>query len=66
MEFIQVITLLAVLVLIFLVFREFVTWYWKINENILLQKEIIVELKKLNNSRKGEPITRNLSDLLPK
>jgi hypothetical protein len=37
----------AILIAAFLILRELNCWYWKINERIKLQKEIIFLLKKL-------------------
>ena len=39
---------LVVVIAIFLIAREIVMWYWKINEIIGLQKNILDELKKMN------------------
>jgi hypothetical protein len=41
---------LAILVILFLIFREILCWYWKINERIELHKELIHEIKKLNGN----------------
>lgn len=38
---------IAILILLFLLLREVVMWYWKINERIKLQKETNVLLAKL-------------------
>ena len=38
---------LVILIVLFLVLRELNCWYWKINERIKLQKEILFYLKKL-------------------
>jgi hypothetical protein len=37
--------MLAVIILVFILLREFNCWYWKINERIRLQKEMIELLK---------------------
>ena len=33
---------------VFVLIREVVCWYWKINKGILLQEKILAELVKLN------------------
>ena len=40
--------LITIIFVIFLVCREIVCWYWKINRSIELQEEILRELKKIN------------------
>ena len=39
--------IIAILIILFLLLREVVMWYWKINERIKLQKETNVLLSKL-------------------
>lgn len=39
---------IAVIFVIFLVCRQVVCWYWKINRGIELMEQILVELKKSN------------------
>jgi hypothetical protein len=39
----------VILFIIFLLLRKLNLWYWKINERIKLQNEILNELKKLND-----------------
>jgi hypothetical protein len=39
---------LAVTIFIFLVARELVMWYWKINKIVDIQEQILAELKKMN------------------
>jgi len=39
---------IVVLLIIFLVGREIVCWYWKINRGVELMEEILIELKKAN------------------
>ena len=34
---------------VFVLIREVICWYWKINKGILLQEKILAELVKLNN-----------------
>lgn len=45
--------LIAFVIVAFILLREFNCWYWKINERIKLQKEVVELLKKLeaNNDR---------------
>lgn len=33
---------------VFVLIRELMCWYWKINKNIILQEKILKELVKLN------------------
>ncbi len=40
MEFIYIIATLATIIALFLIFRELVCWYWKINEGLKLLQEI--------------------------
>jgi uncharacterized membrane protein YcjF (UPF0283 family) len=45
---IQALIILAIILLVFLIGREIVTWYWKINERIHLQNEtneILLEIR---------------------
>ena len=37
----------VVLLVVFLIFREVVMWYWKINEEVALLKEIAGSLRRL-------------------
>lgn len=46
--------LVGVLFVIFLIGRELVCWYWKINRSVQLMEEILVELKKSNASSSGK------------
>jgi len=39
---------LILIIAVFLIIRELVCWYWKINKGILLQEKILAELVKLN------------------
>lgn len=50
---------LAVLVLIFLICRQVVCWYWKINEAVALLRDIRQELKNLSPSKQGQTGTEN-------
>lgn len=53
-ELIVNIILLTVICLgVFAIIRELICWYWKINERVDLQKKILVELVKLNNTPDG-------------
>jgi hypothetical protein len=49
---IGILTALVILIVIFLIIRELVMWYWKINERIELQKETNELLKKLIEKQK--------------
>jgi hypothetical protein len=44
---IYLLLVLVILIILFLILRELNCWYWKINERIKLQKEILFYLKKL-------------------
>ena len=46
-SFMNIIIAIIILVIIFLVCREIVCWYWKINKTISNQEEIIRLLKKI-------------------
>ena len=48
LEIVKVAIPVGVAIGVFLIGRELVMWYFKINERILIQKEILKELKKLN------------------
>ncbi len=48
----QAIGFLVVLVLFFLLGREIICWYFKINKRVYLLEEILDELKQKNNSAK--------------
>jgi hypothetical protein len=50
---------LGIIVILFLIFREILCWYWKINERIELHKELINEIKKLNSAITNTPIVEN-------
>jgi hypothetical protein len=49
-------TLLVITVFIFLIGREFICWYFKINKFVSNQEEIISALKKINNHKPEEQI----------
>lgn len=56
---------LAIVLVLFLLLRELNCWYWKINERINLQKEILSYLKKIANPEvSGENISKNESEEL--
>ena len=42
-------TPVLILIVIFIICREIMTWYWKINQMVSLLKEIQKELKLLNS-----------------
>jgi hypothetical protein len=42
------IAFVAIVVSLFLLFREIVLWYWKINEMVGTLKLILAELKRIN------------------
>jgi hypothetical protein len=44
-------TTLIVSIVMMLICREIICWYWKINKTVLLQEKILAELEKLNDSR---------------
>jgi uncharacterized integral membrane protein len=39
---------LIITIVVFLIARELVMWYWKINRIVSLQEQILAELKKMN------------------
>ena len=39
---------LIIAIVVFLIARELVIWYWKINKIVDLQEQILAELKKMN------------------
>lgn len=41
---------ILILIAIFLVFRAFVLWYWKVNVIVSKLDAVVEELKKINNS----------------
>lgn len=48
LNFFSWIIVLLVCILIFLICREIVCWYWKINQSIELQKKILEKLDKMD------------------
>lgn len=40
---------LLVTLFVFILIRELICWYFKINERVKLQKDVLAELVKLNN-----------------
>jgi hypothetical protein len=47
MELIGVVVALAVLIVMFLIFRAIVLWYWRVNESVELLKSINEKLERL-------------------
>ena len=47
------IAVIVVMLLFFLLGRELICWYFKINKRVYLLEEILDELKQKNNSTKG-------------
>ena len=45
-----IIIAIAISIAVFLILREFICWYWKINERVTLLEDILDELKKMNGS----------------
>jgi len=45
MDSLTIIVILAVIILLFFLFREINTWYWKINERVSLMKEEVGIIK---------------------
>lgn len=58
-------TVLAVVVVL-LILREIICWYYKINERISLQKQILVELKRMNGGPSpivtADPVSRGATE----
>jgi hypothetical protein len=54
---------LIIIIVIFLICREIICWYWKINQRVLLEENILKELKNisslLNNTSRIEPLREN-------
>lgn len=42
----------AITIVVFLVCRELICWYWKINKTTLLLEDILVELREANGKHK--------------
>jgi len=72
--FLYLLIALVILIVLFIVLRELNCWYWKINERIKLQKEILFYLKKLvpqeahenkiiNDESPSDPVKKFLSTL---
>ena len=49
-----IIIAIVIIIAVFLILREFVCWYWKINERVSLLEDILEELKKMNGSENKE------------
>lgn len=45
-----IIIAIVISIAVFLILREFICWYWKINERVSLLEDILDELKKMNGS----------------
>lgn len=54
--------IIAIMILLFLLLREVVMWYWKINERIKLQKETNVLLAKLLSKNDVNSINKDSSN----
>ena len=52
---------LAIAIIIFIVCRELVCWYWKINEHLENQRKIIEKLESLDKLHKLDNIERLLT-----
>jgi hypothetical protein len=48
----QTLSALLVLILVFIVCRELVCWYWKINKTVDVLENILSELKQVNGKGK--------------
>ncbi len=57
----EFIIVLAVAIIIFIVCRELVCWYWKINEHLENQRKIIEKLDNLDKLYKLDDIERLLT-----
>jgi hypothetical protein len=44
----EVILIVVVVIVVFIITRWFWTWYFKINERLKVDEEILIEIKKLN------------------
>ena len=53
---------LGIVIVIFLIFREFNCWYWKVNKSIELQEKTVSLLKELVNINKVENQNDNPSE----
>jgi len=53
-----ILVVLVILAVIFLILREVMCWYWKINERISLQKEQNLILKRILDELRNEPRTK--------
>lgn len=47
----NILLILIAVAFAFLVLREVVCWYWKINKSVYIQQKILNELVKLNKGR---------------
>ncbi len=62
MGFLTIIVTLIVIVGIFLLCRELVCWYWKINKTISNQEEIIRLLRKIANEKSDADNNQQIID----
>lgn len=53
-----ILIVIAILAIIFLILREVMCWYWKINDRISLQKEQNLILKRILDELRNEPKTK--------
>lgn len=65
MDFLQLLFLLAVLVVIFLLIREVILWYYKINERVELLKQnngLLTEIRDIlkQDTPEGEKINKSI------
>jgi hypothetical protein len=53
---------LLILIVVFLIFREILCWYWKINERISILKEINRKLDMVSNRSSRPPVRKEKPD----
>ncbi len=62
--FIFILLVLVICIVIFLVSREYLCWYWKVNKRLEIEQQILEELQKLNNvpiqQRDNEEIAKEI------
>lgn len=51
MELFNMLVIVAVTFLIFLICREIVLWYWRINHIVVALEKILAELQKMNEPK---------------
>lgn len=59
----ELIIVLAITIIVFVVCRELVCWYWKINEHLENQRKIIEKLDNLDKLYKLDDIERLLTHI---